>query len=92
MEDLEDLGSTLTLLGHRPRHAPPAWRAYAQSQAVASVAMVLHLDQVAAAHLPQRLVMAVLLVHQEKWLTHKVPALHAILDRSNLIIPAISHA
>ena len=62
---MEDLGSTLTLVGHRPRHAPPAGRAYAQSQAV--VMVVLHLDQVAAAHLPQHLVVvAVLLVHQEK--------------------------
>ena len=60
-----DLGSTLTLVAHRPRHAPPAWRAYVLSQAV--VMVVLHLDQVAAAHLPQRLVVvAVLLVHQEK--------------------------
>ena len=85
-----ELLCTLTLVATRLRHAALAWRAYAQSQAV--VMVVLHLDQVAAAHLPQRLVMAVLLVHQEKWLTHKVPALHAILDRSNLIIPAISHA
>ena len=62
---MEDLGSTLTLLARRLRHAPPAVRAYALSQVV--VMVVLHLDQVAAAHLPQHLVVvAVLLVHQEK--------------------------
>ena len=70
-----ELLCTLTLVATRLRHAALAWHAYAQSQAVVMVVLHLdqvvttrlHLDQVAAAHLPQHLVVvAVLLVHQEK--------------------------
>ena len=55
---MEDLGCTLTLVAHRPRHAPPAWRAYVLSQAV--VMVVLHLDQVVTTRLHQRLVVALI--------------------------------